>query len=140
LNKTFLLRFLAILSSVIFVPFLVTTLQTGHILVQHEKYQKDSIQSFNKMVNPIALKRRVDLHIYHAILLSGINSKNENKLRYYIDWGLRRVKHKPRVSIYSNILLCLQILKNDHVYNKVLAEAKITFPSEHNWENRLRQP
>jgi len=134
LNINFLLRFLSILFFLIFFPFLVTTLQTGLILTQHEKYQESNIKSFQTMMNPIALKRRIDLHIFHAILLSGINSKNEKKLKLYVDWGLKRVRHKPRVSIYSNILLCLNILQRNIEYKKVLSEAKNTFPLEKNWE------
>jgi hypothetical protein len=37
LDKTFLLRFFAVLLAVIFLPFLATTLQTGLIITAHEK-------------------------------------------------------------------------------------------------------
>jgi O-antigen polymerase len=136
-DNTFLVKFLAILTTVVFVPFLVTTLQASHIMVQHEKHSKNDIHSFQKITNPIALKERIDLHVFNAILLSGIQRKDKQKLYKYVDWGLKRLGYKPRISIYFNTLLCLKILGESEKFNSLLIEAKQTFPMKVDWEKEL---
>jgi O-antigen polymerase len=137
-DKTFLLRFFAVLLPVIFLPFLVTTLQTGLIITAHEKNGHQDIKSFEKIHNPLAWQSRFDANIYSNLLITGIKDKNTDKLQQYIDWGLIRVRFKPRPSVYSNVLLCLRILGKSEQYKKVLSEAKNTFPLIDSWGENLK--
>ncbi|MFB0980301.1 MAG: Wzy polymerase domain-containing protein [Alteromonadaceae bacterium] len=137
-NKTFLLRFFAVLLPVIFLPFLVTTLQTGLIITAYEKNSHQAIKSFQKINNPLAWQSRFDANIYNHLLITGIKEKNTGKLQQFIDWGLIRVRFKPRPSVYSNVLLCLRILEKLEQYQEVLSEAKNTFPLIDNWGENLK--
>jgi O-antigen polymerase len=137
-NKTFLLRFFAVLLPVIFLPFLVTTLQTGLIITAYEKNSHQAIKSFQKINNPLAWQSRFDANIYSHLLITGIKEKNTGKLQQFIDWGLIRVRFKPRPSVYSNVLLCLRILEKLEQYQEVLSEAKNTFPLIDNWGENLK--
>ena len=136
-NNTFLLRFFAVLSPIIFLPFLATTLQTGIIITKHEKNGYQYIKSFENITNPLAWQSRFDANIFSHLLITGIKEKNTVKLQQYIDWGLIRVRFKPRPSVYSNVLLCLSILRRDEQYKKVLNEAKRTFPLIESWGENL---
>ncbi|TWX49194.1 PglL family O-oligosaccharyltransferase [Colwellia hornerae] len=136
-DKIFLLRFLAILFPTILIPFLVTTLHTSNIIVEHEKHGYQHIERLLDIVNPIALKSRLDANVYSHILISGLKVRNTQKLLQYIDWGLMKVRFKPRPSIYSNILLCLAILNRHKQYQEVLNEAKRTYPLVDNWGDQL---
>jgi O-antigen polymerase len=133
LDKTFLLRFLAILTSVVFVPFLVTTLHTGMIIVDHEKNGYQNLEKLTHIVNPIAWQSRLDVIIYTHTLITGLRQKKPQALQRYIEWGVRRIRHAPRISIYSNILLSLNILQRKGEYKIILLEAKKVYPLTNNW-------
>jgi len=132
-KKRFLLRFLAILTFVVFVPFLVTSLQTGIIIVNHEKNGYQDLEKLTEIINPIAWQSRLDANIYAHTLIAGLREKNPAALQRYISWGLERIRYAPRKRVYSNILLCLRILKQDTEYRRVLKEAKLTYPLVENW-------
>jgi O-antigen polymerase len=133
LDKTFLLRFFAVLLAVIFLPFFATTLHTGNIVVEHEKHDYQNIERLLDIENPIAWQSRLDKNIYGHTLVAGLREKSPQALQRYINWGLGRVRHAPRESIYSNILLCLGILKQEVAYQRVLKEAKLTYPLVKDW-------
>jgi O-antigen polymerase len=139
-EKTFLLRFLAILLPVIFLPFLVMTLHTGSIIVEHEKNGYQNIERLLEIENPIAWQSRLDKNIYGHTLVAGLREKNPEALQRYINWGLTRVRHAPRISLYSNILLCLGILKQEKEYQRVLTEAKLTYPLVEEWGVNILKP
>jgi len=132
-DKTFLIRFLAILTSVIFVPFLITTLHTANIIVQHEKYGYRHLDKLNEIVNPIVWQGKLDSIIYSHLLVAGIREKQPSYLKSYIQWGRKRVKHSPRVSIYTNMLLALTIVGKSNDYELLLLEAKKTYPLKQDW-------
>jgi O-antigen polymerase len=133
LDKTFLLRFLSILSPIIFLPFLMTTVHTGNIIVEHEKHGYQNIERLLDIENPIAWQSRLDKNIYGHTLVAGLREKNPKAMQRYINWGLERVRYAPRKNIYSNVLLCLDILKQEVVYQRVLKEAKLTYPLVKEW-------
>ena len=137
INKTFLLRFFAVLLPVIFLPFLATTLHTGIIITAYEKNGHKNIESFQQIINPVAWQNRFDANIYSLILISGLKEKNTDKLQQYVDWGLIRVRFKPRPSVYSNILFCLNILGKQEKYQEVLKEAQNTYPLINVWGKNL---
>ena len=132
-DKTFLLRFIAVLLPVIFLPFLLTTLHTGNIIVEHEKNGYQNIERLLDIENPIAWQSRLDKSIYGHTLVAGLREKNPKALQRYINWGLQRVRHAPRQSVYSNILLCLSILKQEAEFQRVLKEAELTYPLVEEW-------
>ena len=140
--KTFLVRFLALLIPSIFIPFLVTTLHTANILVEHEKNPTSS-QAFarlNDIVNPIAWQSRLDAAVYAHTLIDGIHQQDTNMLKKYLAWALKRIKHKPREGLYENSLLVLKTLGETKAYQLLLREAKRTFPQHSNWKNSILQP
>jgi O-antigen polymerase len=132
-DKTFLLRFFAVLLPAIFLPFLVTTLHTGNIIVEHEKNGYRHIERLLDIENPIAWQSRLDKSIFGHTLVAGLREQSPEALQRYIHWGLTRVRHAPRSSVYSNILLCLGILKQEKEYQRVLKEAKLTYPLIEEW-------
>jgi O-antigen polymerase len=132
-NISFLLRFFAVLLPVIFLPFLVTTLHTGNIIVEHEKTGYRHIERLLAIENPIAWQSRLDKSIFGHTLVAGLREQSPEALQRYINWGLTRVRHAPRSSVYSNILLCLGILKQEKEYQRVLKEAKLTYPLVEEW-------
>jgi len=132
-DKTFLLRFFAVLLPVIFLPFLVTTLHTGNIIVEHEKNGYRHIERLLDIENPIAWQSRLDKSIFGHTLVAGLREQSPEALQRYINWGLTRVRHAPRSSVYSNVLLCLGILKQEKEYQRVLKEAKLTYPLIEEW-------
>jgi len=138
INKTFLLRFIAILLPVIFLPFLATTLHTGLIVTAHEKNGYQNIQSFENIINPIAWQSRLDANLYSHILVVGLKNREPKKLQQYIDWALTRVSYKPRASIYSNILLCLRVLGKHKQYQQVILEAQSLYPLVNVWGENLK--
>jgi O-antigen polymerase len=138
INKTFLLRFLAILLPVIFLPFLATTLHTGIIITAHEKNDNQNIKSFEKIINPVAWQSRLNANVYSHLLVTGLKNREPQKLQQYIDWALIRVRYNPRPSVYSNILLCLKILGKQEQYKEVLSEAKTTYPLINVWGKNLK--
>jgi len=133
-QPTFLIRFLALLIPSIFIPFLVTTLQTANILVEHEKSTNKSLERFNDIINPIAWQSRLDAAVYAHILVTGLRERNINKLERYLSWALKRMKHKPRISLYRNCLVALKKLKKDIQYKKLLLEARATYPQSKAWD------
>jgi O-antigen polymerase len=134
-TNTFLIRFFALIIPAIFIPFFATSLHTANILVEQEKNGYQSIEKLNDIINPIAWKTRLDAAVYAHILVSGIIDKNTEKLAHYITWAQRRVKYMPRESIYANMLLALSILNRQSEYEKLLREAKQTYPQRENWKN-----
>lgn len=138
--QTFLLRFVAILISSIFIPFLVTTLHTAHILVEHEKNPKKSLARFSDIINPVAWQSRLDAAVYAHILIAGIGEKDVSKLENYLSWALKRIKHKPRENLYTNALLVLKSLQRHEQYQLLLLEAKRTYPQKINWQDSVLQP
>jgi len=138
--QTFLIRFFALLIPSIFIPFLLTSLHTAHILVEHEKNPKNSLERFNEIINPIAWQSRLDAAVYSHILISGLREKNSHKLDLYLHWVLKRIKHKPRITLYSNALLVLKILNRSKQYQLLLKEAKRTYPQKPEWLDSVLQP
>lgn len=133
-KPTFLIRFFALLIPIIFIPFLVTTLQTAQILVEHEKNPTKSLERFNDIINPIAWQSRLDAAVYAHIFVAAIHNKDISKLRIYLNWALKRIRHKPRIILYQNCLQILKILKQDVTYQIVLTEARRTYPQKTDWE------
>ncbi|TYK67148.1 PglL family O-oligosaccharyltransferase [Colwellia echini] len=136
-NKTFLIRFFAILIPAIFVPFMITAQHTAHILVEHEKdlTNPTAFARLNNIINPIAWQSRLDAAVYAHILISGLQEKDNEKLTSYLNWALKRIKHKPRPILYRNVLLVLKKINRTEQYQVVLAEAKHTYPQESDWKN-----
>jgi O-antigen polymerase len=135
--QTFLIRFFALLIPSIFIPFLLTSLHTAHILVSYEK-NTDNLQSLerlNDIINPIAWQNRLDAAVYSHILVSGLREKNVHKLELYLHWVLKRIKHKPRAILYSNALVVLKILNRSKQYQLLLKEAKRTYPRKTEWQD-----
>jgi O-antigen polymerase len=139
-TNTLLIRVMALLIPIIFVPFLVTSLHTATILVDHEKNGGQSIEKLNNIINPIAWQNRLDDAVYSHILVSGLTERNSEKLERYIAWGLERIKYLPRESTYANLLLTLRILNKDVEYQQLLMEAKQTYPQRENWHNDKLSP
>lgn len=137
LSSSLLPRFFSLLVFVIFSPFLLSTFHTANIVTTHEKNGHQNIQSFRNIINPLPWRSRIEANIYAHQLIVGFRDKDEKLLQGYIEWGLRRVKHAPRISIYSNILLCLKTLKNKEQYQKVLKEAKTTYPEQLSWKSEI---
>jgi len=135
--NTFLIRFFALFIPAIFIPFLTTSLHTAHVLVEHEKNQYRDLNRLADIINPIAWQDRLDAAVYAHILISGLKEKNINKLENYITWGLKRIRHKPRVSVYSNVLLALKILNRNNEYALLLAQAKQTYPQHGDWNENI---
>ncbi len=140
MSTTFLIRFFALLIPSIFIPFLVTTLHTADILVEHEKNPKNSLERFNDIINPIAWQSRLDAAIYAHILVIGIRDKDVAQLKSYVTWALKRIRHKPRVILYQNSLLVLKALGQIKAHSLLLDEAKRTYPQQINWKSEILQP
>jgi len=140
--QTFLIRFFALLIPAIFVPFLLTTLQTANILVEYEKDPSSpkALKRLNNIINPIAWQSRLDAAVYAHILISGIRQRDDNKLEKYLSWSLKRIKHKPRQSLYENSLLVLKVLGRNEPYQLLLNEAERSYPQHTNWQNSILQP
>ncbi len=139
--QTFLIRFFALLIPSIFIPFLLTSLHTANILVAYEK-NTDNLQSLerlNDIVNPIAWQNRLDAAVYSHILISGLREKNIRKLELYLHWALKRIKHKPRATLYSNTLLVLKILNRPAQYKLLIEEARLTYPQKTEWRDSSLQ-
>ena len=139
--QTFLIRFVALFIPTIFVPFLLTSLHTAHILVAHEKNPTNpkAFERLSNIVNPIAWLGRLDAAVYSHTLIKGLNDKDVNKLEKYLTWALKRLKHTPRESLYENSLLVLKILGRNEAYKLLLEEAEITFPQHLNWHSSILQ-
>lgn len=137
----FLIRFFALLIPGIFIPFFLTSMHTAHILVAYEKNTNDlqSLERLNDIINPIAWQSRLDAVVYSHILISGLREKNSHKLELYLHWASKRVKHKPRVTLYSNTLLVLKTLNKTEQYQLVLKEAKRTYPQKNKWRESVLQ-
>lgn len=140
--QTFLIRFFALFIPAIFVPFLLTSLHTANIMVELEKNTSDlqSLERLNDIINPIAWQSRLDAAVYSHILISALREKNLNKLELYLHWVLKRIKHKPRTSLYSNALLVLKTLNRTEQYQLLLKEAKRTYPQKLEWQDSVLQP
>jgi O-antigen polymerase len=139
-TNTFLIRFIALLIPAIFIPFLVTSLHTANILVEHEKSGYQSMEELGDIINPIAWQNRLDTAVYAHILVSGLTERDNEKLELYITWGLQRIKYLPRESIYANLLLALSILNKNTEYQELLIEAKQTYPKREHWKSNLLSP
>jgi len=139
IEKTFLIRFFALFIPAIFIPFLLTTLHTANILVEHEKNptSPEALESLNDIINPIAWQSRLDAAVYAHILIKGLGDNDKIKLDKYLVWSLKRIKHKPRIGLYENSLLVLKVLGKNKTYESLLLEAKATFPQHKNWQNNV---
>jgi O-antigen polymerase len=139
ISKTFLFRFIALLIPLIFIPFMFTALHTAHILVEHEKNptSQQALESLSDIINPIAWQSRLDAAVYAHILIDGIRNKDIDKLKSYLIWAIKRLKHQPRPSLYRNSLLILKALNQEQGYQLLLQEAKRTYPQEDNWHNSI---
>ncbi len=138
----FLIRFFALLIPGIFIPFLLTSMHTANILVTYEKNSNDlqSLERLSDIINPIAWQSRLDAAVYSHILISGLREKSSHKLELYLHWALKRIKHKPRATLYSNALLVLKILNRTKQYQLILKEAKRTYPQSAEWRDSVLQP
>ncbi|MFQ3313264.1 MAG: O-antigen polymerase [Colwellia sp.] len=137
--QTFLIRFFALLIPAIFLPFLVTTLHTAKILVEHEK-NPASVQALERLsdiINPIAWQSRLDAAVYSHILIDGIHNTDIVKLKSYLVWAVKRLEHQPRPSLYKNSLLILKALNQEEGYQLLLQEAKRTYPQETSWHDSI---
>lgn len=139
-TNTFLIRFIALLIPIIFIPFLTTSLHTANILVEHEKNGYQSIGKLNNIINPIAWQNRLDAAVYAHILVSGLTNKNNEKLEKYITWAQQRIKYLPRERVYSNLLLAFRVLNRNSEYQQLLIEAKKTYPHRDNWRKNILSP
>ncbi len=137
----FLIRFFALLIPGIFIPFLLTALHTANILVEHEKSPRNaqSLKRLNDIINPIAWQSRLDANVYAHILISGLGEQDVTKLESYLKWALMRIKHKPRMGLYSNVLLVLKTLNRTEKYQLLLNEAKRTYPQKESWQDSVLQ-
>jgi len=138
-SKSFLLRFIALLIPTIFIPFLLTTLHTANILVEHEKNptSPQALERFTDIINPIAWQSRLDAAVYAHILIDGVHNKDMNKLKSYLVWAVKRLKHQPRPILYKNCLLILKALNQEKGYQLLLQEAKRTYPQESDWHESI---
>ena len=128
------LRFWAIFLPLIFVPFLLTTLYTGNILGKVQQNPHYSTTHLTDIVNPIAWKGYLEIIAYTHTFRNGLCTKNPQQLSRYLNWSLKFLRHKPRIELYEHSLLALKTLNKTTAYNKLLAEAKQTYPQKKSWQ------
>lgn len=109
-------------------------------MVEHEKSGYQSIEKLGEIINPIVWQNKLDSTVYAHTLVSGLTEKDSKRLELYIAWGLQRIKYLPRESVYENLLLAFNILNRKVEYQRLLIEAKQTYPQRENWESKLISP
>jgi hypothetical protein len=53
---------------------------------------------------------------------------NSEKLTYYLNWSLKRLRYKPREKLYKQSLFALKKLNKMKAYNQLFIEASKTYP------------
>ena len=104
------MRFRAVFIPLIFVPFLITSLHTGNILVKTQQNPDYSIAHLTDIVNPIAWKGYLEIIAYTHTFRDGLRTKNPQQLSRYLDWSLKCLRHKPRIELYEHSIVDLKIL------------------------------
>lgn len=132
-DKTFLIRFITLLSLIIFIPFFITTLHTANVLATYQKNGYKNIDKLKGIINPVAWKTHLDVIVYSNIFATALKEQDSEKLTLYINWGLKRIAYKPRQTLYSNVLTAMKILNRKEDYDALLAEAKRTYPQHETW-------
>ncbi|MDO6426298.1 Wzy polymerase domain-containing protein [Thalassotalea sp. 1_MG-2023] len=113
--------------------FLLTTLHTNYIVTQYEKSSVQTLDKLTKVINPLPWRSKIEALVHHNMLYSGVKNKNIEKVKSYATWAEQRLKRKPRKALYEQLLLCYQLLGNEENYQRVLQEAKATYPLVNHW-------
>ncbi|WP_286234690.1 PglL family O-oligosaccharyltransferase [Thalassotalea sediminis] len=126
-------KLMAILVACISTPFLLTTLHTNYIVTQYEKSDEQTLDKLTTIINPLPWRSKIEAHVFHNVLFSGMKNKNTEKVKAFAQWAEQRIKHAPRKTIYRHLLLCYQVLGDNTNYQRILQQAKLTYPLVSQW-------
>jgi O-antigen polymerase len=127
ITHTFL-RVSSLLFPLITVVFMLTSLQSNHVLTQFEASKPKNPDILNRVTNHVAWEDRLDWNIQSTLLNVGLATSNSDYINSYVDWQLPFIKHKPRPAFYQNLLLAYHALDEQQKYQQILKEAQFLFP------------
>lgn len=127
-SSKMVLRLGSLLVPILVSVFMITSLQTNRVLTEFEKSKPKNPDILDQVTNPIVWKDRYEWDIHSTFLQLGLATGNTQYIQSFIDWSQEFIKHKPRPSVYKNLILAYQGLSDERLAEEIRGEAKFLFP------------
>ncbi|PWI32030.1 ligase [Vibrio albus] len=108
--------------------YMLTALQSNYVLTRFEKATTRDPNGLSTVSNPFAWKTRLDWDIYSTSLAVGLKNSDPNLITPYVEWSQKVIKQKPRVLLYSNLILAYLAIGEQSKAEQIQAEAEFLFP------------
>ncbi|WP_116474448.1 PglL family O-oligosaccharyltransferase [Zobellella maritima] len=125
-----LARFTAVLLPALVIPFMLSGLQTAHVVTRYERGGYQEPELLLSASNPMAWLTRLEFNAMSLQLAVGQAQQDVEALKAYVSWGEQFVRHTPRANIYYNLVLALNQLNEPARAKRLLAEARHFYPDE----------
>jgi O-antigen polymerase len=108
--------------------YMLTALHSNYILTRFERTTPRDPDVLAKVSNPLAWETRLDWDIYSTYLALGLKTGKPELIQPYVDWSQQVIKQKPRVLLYSNLILAYLAMGEPSKAEQIRAEAEFLFP------------
>ncbi|GAA3542108.1 PglL family O-oligosaccharyltransferase [Zobellella aerophila] len=125
-----LARFTAVLLPALVIPFMLSGLQTAHVVTQYERGGYKEPELLLSASNPMAWLTRLEFNAMSLQLAVGQAQQDNDALQAYATWAEQFVRHTPRANIYYNLVLALNHLDEQARAERLLAEARHFYPGD----------
>lgn len=129
-HYTFALRCFAIIIPAITGVFMITSLQTLHLLTKFERTEQNTPELLDGIVNPVAFQNRLEFYVMNYQLRVGISTKRKDLLEGYVAWSPTLWVHSPRPELYYNQIIALEALDAPLYAKQVMKEASYLYPKD----------
>lgn len=124
----FSIKATGIIMPLLITVYMVTALHSNYILTRFERTASRDPDVLAKVSNPLAWKTRLDWDIYSTYLALGLKTGKPDLIQPYVDWSQQVIKQKPRVLLYSNLILAYQAMGEPSKAEQIQTEAEFLFP------------
>ncbi|GAM64604.1 lipid A core-O-antigen ligase [Vibrio ishigakensis] len=128
-SSKLILRLGSLLLPIVISFFMLTSLQTNQVLTEFEKSKPKNPDILDRVTNPIVWKDRYEWDINSTFLQLGLATGNPDYIQSFVDWSQEFIQHKPRPSVYKNLILAYQGLSDERLAEEIRGEAKFLFPN-----------
>ena len=129
-----LFKILGILFPSFFCGYLITTLQSASSIIEFERTGYNNPNLLKKVSNVHAWDKKYESLIMKLNLSLGIKERNHQKLKEYIQWAEKFIKHSPYLFIYYDLATAYEALGKNEKAWEVYRFAQYLYPGA-NWED-----
>ena len=128
INAPALFRVFSIIFPLIVCTYMLTTLQTMSLMTKYERTGYKNPFLLASGLNFHALQKKYETLVMKLNLENGKQTKDENKIKAYIQWAENFIQHSPYLFIYYDLATAYEAMNDRKTGWEIYNHAKYLYP------------